>query len=49
MSWEYFNQTLNNYKLHENKIRKNKKPFKTLCGMQSKNFHAEVWKVSLPV
>ena len=23
------------------------KPFKTLCGTQSKNFHAKVWKVSL--
>ena len=22
-------------------------PFKTLCGTQSKNFHANVWKVSL--
>ena len=43
MSWECFNQTLNYY---ENKIRK-KLNLKTFCRMESKNFQAKVWKVSL--
>ena len=46
-SWECFYQTLNNYILHENKIRKNINPFKTLCRTQSKNFYTKVRKVSL--
>ena len=36
-----FNLFLNNYVLHETKIRKNITP-KTFCATQSKNFHAKI-------